>query len=334
MNTVPGTDEDRKKRISELTSHFLHRHYCENDAVAILPHLDAEISWFGAAEQEYLVGLEKVSSFLKSLEGRVPKCDIAEEMYDVIQPAPDIFICSGTAWISTSPESLSYLRVHQRISTVFRWSEEGPRCCHLHISNPYTEMSDGDVGFPEKMSQESRRYFLEQIEAQKKQIEEQHAFIRQMYFEDVATGLYNRNKFNEVCEELSGRDCGRLGIAYFDLNGLKKTNDLLGHQAGDRLLSRTSAHLMRTFGKRVYRTGGDEFIVIDRDSDEDTFNAHVQTALRDMEKDEISIAAGTSWRGSHGDLDEQINEADKNMYAEKRRFYARAENNRRRCPRN
>ncbi len=322
MNTVPGTDEDRKKRISELTSHFLHRHYCENDAVAILPHLDAEISWFGAAEQEYLVGLEKVSAFLKSLESRVPKCDIAEEMYDVIQPAPDIFICSGTAWISTSPASLSYLRVHQRISTVFRWSEEGPRCCHLHISNPYAEMSDGDVGFPEKMSQESRRYFLEQIE-------EQHAFIRQMYFEDVATGLYNRNKFNEVCEELSGRDCGRLGIAYFDLNGLKKTNDLLGHQAGDRLLSRTSAHLIRAFGKRVYRTGGDEFIVIDRDSDEDTFNAHVQTALRDMEKDDISIAAGTSWRGSHGDLDEQINEADKNMYAEKRRFYARAENNRR-----
>ena len=330
MDNILSSGEDKKKKIMELTSQFLHWHYCENNAVFILPYLDSEISWFGAAEHEYLTGVEKVTSFLNSLEGHVPKCNIKDEVYDVIQPVPDLFICSGMAWISTSPSSLIYLRMHQRITAVFRWSEDGPRCCHLHVSNPYAEMSDEDVGFPQKMSMESRRYFQEQIEAQKKQIEEQHEFIRQMYFEDVATGLYNRNKFNEVCEALSGRDCGRLGIAYFDLNGLKKTNDLMGHQAGDRLLSRTAAHLLRAFGKRVYRTGGDEFIVIDRDSDEETFNAHVRSALKDMEKDDISIAAGTSWRSSHGDLDAQINEADKNMYAEKRRFYERSGNDRRR----
>ncbi len=333
MDSMLSSTDDRKKKIMELTSEFLHRHYCDSDSASILPHLDTEISWFGAAEHEYLVGRETVSSFLRSLEGRIPKCNISGEVYDVIQPVPDIFICSGTAWIATSPASLTYLRVHQRISTVFRWSDDGPLCCHLHISNPYEEMSDDDVGFPEKMSMESRKYFQEQIEAQKKQIEEQHAFIRQMYFEDLATGLYNRNKFNEVCEEMSGRECGRLGIAYFDLNGLKKTNDLLGHQAGDRLLSRTAAHLLHAFGKKVYRIGGDEFIVIDQDSDEQSFKSHVEAALKNLTEDNISIAAGTSWRNTHGNLEEQINEADKNMYAEKRLFYARSENDRRLRPR-
>ena len=329
MGTTLDSIEDKKNKIKELASLFMHRHYCENDAVSLLPHLDREISWFGAAEQEYIIGYDNVSAFLKTLAGRVPKCDISDETYDVIQPVENIFICSGMVWIATPPSSLSYLRVHQRVTMVFRWGEEGPRCCHLHVSNPYMEMTDDDIGLNEKMSQESRKYFQEQIEKQKKQIEQQHAFIRQMYFEDVSTGLYNRNKFYEVCEAMNGRDCGRLGIVYFDLNSLKRTNDHLGHQAGDQLICRTAGHISRIFGKNAFRIGGDEFLVIDSVSDQNTFEEHVKTVSQDMANDGITIAVGTSWRSEHGNLEEQINEADRNMYLAKRRFYENSENNRR-----
>ena len=49
---------------------------------------------------------------------------------------------------------------------------------------------------------------------------------------------------------------GRLGIAYFDLNGLKAVNDHLGHSAGDELLRRTAQEIQQVFPKKVYRIGG------------------------------------------------------------------------------
>ena len=49
------------------------------------------------------------------------------------------------------------------------------------------------------MAEESRRYLREQIELQKRQIAEQHDVIAQMYVEDLSTGLYNRNRYNQVC---------------------------------------------------------------------------------------------------------------------------------------
>ena len=330
MKYASWTDEEKKRMVSDLTSLFVHKHYRENNSDLLITHMDDVFTWVGAAEHEYAADPGTVADVLRSFAGKIPCCNISEEHYDVIQPVENIFICSGRMWVSTSPATDLYLRVHQRISTVFRWTDQGPRCCHLHLSNPYNEMDENDVGFPEKMSLESRRYLREQIELQKKQIEEQHAFIVQMYVEDLSTGLCNRNKFNQVCESLHGKDCGRLGIAYFDLNGLKRTNDLFGHHAGDELIRRTAECLLRFFGKKAYRIGGDEFIVIDDESDEASFRSGVLAAVRAMEENHISTAHGVSWRSDHGNIEEQINEADRNMYLAKREFYARSENNRRR----
>lgn len=119
------------------------------------------------------------------------------------------------------------------------------------------------------------------------------------------------------------------GIAYFDLNGLKKINDLQGHQAGDALIRRTAECILQAFGKKAYRIGGDEFIVIDRESGREAFHACVENTLRAMEESHISISCGISWRAERGNIDEQINEADKKMYLAKRDFYACKEHDRR-----
>ncbi|WP_276819215.1 diguanylate cyclase domain-containing protein [Mailhella massiliensis] len=329
MERVFSTLEEKKRKIADLTSFFLHEHYCKNNAAAFIPYIDDSFLWFGAAEHEYVAGAEKAKEILHTFKDRVPPCEISDEHYDVIASEDDVYICTGMLWIRTLPSSEIYLRVHQRITSVFRWTENGPRCCHIHLSNPYTEMMEDDVGFPERMSLESRRYLQEQIEEQKKKIEEQNASILQMHFEDLSTGLYNRNKFNQVCDELREEHPERLGIAYFDLNGLKKTNDTLGHHAGDDLICRTAHHLRSVFDQKAYRIGGDEFIVIDRDSPEDAFKESVREAIASMQKDNLSISAGVCWRSAPCDIDEQINEADKNMYLAKKDFYSRREHNRR-----
>ena len=75
---------------------------------------------------------------------------VFDEEYDVICLAEHVYICTGKMWISTHPSTGMSLRVHQRITTVWKQSDEGFRCHHIHISNPYSEMEPSDVGFPEK----------------------------------------------------------------------------------------------------------------------------------------------------------------------------------------
>ena len=72
-----------------------------------------------------------------------------------------------------------------------------PRCCHIHYSNPYSEMSGDDVGFSEGMDRQSAEYFREQLAAHKKRIEEQAIHLRRLSIEDALTGLYNRNKYQQ-----------------------------------------------------------------------------------------------------------------------------------------
>ena len=117
-----------------------------------------------------------------------------------------------------------------------------------------------------------------------------------------------------------------LGVAYFDLNGLKEINDHLGHSAGDALLRRAADQLRAVFDGRAYRTGGDEFVVVDGTMDEKSFEKALAEVRRRMDEAGISCATGLSWRRENCCLKEQLDEADRRMYQEKRRFYRARKN--------
>lgn len=50
-----------------------------------------------------------------------------------------------------------------------------------------------------------------------------------------------------------------------------------------------------------------------------------------MQEEHIAIACGISWRDRHGDIAEQVNEADREMYLDKQAFHACLEHDRRHC---
>lgn len=314
----------------ELTSYMVHKYYCENDVQAVVALLDDDIVWLGTAEAEFAAGLETVSAIFRRFAGQVPKCNISDEEYHVLQIAPEVYLCSGRMWIATDSSTQISLRVHQRITTVFRCRNGQFRCCHIHISNPYEDMVEGDVGFPERIARQSYQYLQEQIQAQKAKIAAQTALLQRMSYEDTLTGLHNRNKFNELMEDASGWTGAQRGVACFDLNRLKEVNDRQGHSAGDALLCRAASHLRRAFGEKVYRTGGDEFVVVDDALEEEAFRAAVSAAKTGMEKDGIDCSVGISWRSVPCSLKEQFDEADQLMYQEKRRYYSMGEHDRRR----
>lgn len=79
---------------------------------------------------------------------------------------------------------------------------------------------------------------------------------------DQDTQLLNRRAFEEEKARLSMAPLDENYVyVTVDINGLKTTNDTLGHAAGDELILGTANCLRKCFGQygKIYRIGGDEF---------------------------------------------------------------------------
>lgn len=83
---------------------------------------------------------------------------------------------------------------------------------------------------------------------------------------DPLTGLPNRTVvLRTIAEALASSGRTRLrAVLFIDLDDLKTTNDTLGHDAGDDLLTATATRLRQSVGPAdvVARHGGDEFVVL------------------------------------------------------------------------
>lgn len=81
---------------------------------------------------------------------------------------------------------------------------------------------------------------------------------------DTLTGLHNRRCFEEHRAKIDNPDNLPLSVIFADINGLKITNDIFGHTAGDRLIKKSSEILRQVCRHKdeVARVGGDEFIIL------------------------------------------------------------------------
>ncbi len=169
-------------------------------------------------------------------------------------------------------------------------------------------------------------YFLmDNLDKRRKQ-----TILERLSFEDTLTKLYNRNKYNEVIDEYTTNPPSTLGIAYFDLNGLKVMNDEFGHKAGDNLLKNTAQNIQLVFSGYSFRFGGDEFVVIVPNLDEQTFLQKVEQVFQLMEVKQISVSCGISWCGADNNIARQLHEADERMYENKKKHYETVGQDRRR----
>ena len=90
---------------------------------------------------------------------------------------------------------------------------------------------------------------------------------------DDLSGLLNRQGLNEHLDDLLTAGTGQHGLCFIDLDLFKIVNDTSGHAAGDALIQEV-AHLLKERMPEagiVARFGGDEFIVLIRDTDKASF---------------------------------------------------------------
>lgn len=150
--------------------------------------------------------------------------------------------------------------------------------------------------------------------------------LEHLSLHDSLTGLYNRNKYIIDLQHFPER-FHTIGIVFADINGLKSVNDRFGHRRGDELIITCAQKLQYAFPEAsIYRTGGDEFVILYPSIDEDSFLQRAASLRQDFEQDDFCKAAiGWHWSPHTFSLEQMISLADQNMYKNKQSFYKKSD---------
>lgn len=157
---------------------------------------------------------------------------------------------------------------------------------------------------------------------------------------DALTGVFSRYAYNRTLEDFDGTKPLPKGFTAFaiDINGLKQTNDNLGHEAGDELIVGAARCIEGTLGDvgRCFRTGGDEFVVLANMNWDEAENALYRLKRdagrwRGRKAKTLSLAAGYALAQDFEGVSAEklVREADKAMYAAKAAYYREAGEDRR-----
>ena len=144
---------------------------------------------------------------------------------------------------------------------------------------------------------------------------------------DKLTGLFNKGKFlARLANEYPSLDS--IALFNLDVNDLKRTNDTLGHEAGDKLLVKAADSIRKVTSDTVhgYRLGGDEYLMVACNvtaAETDALQARWERALEALNQNGDGIlcviAIGAAFAPNPYDLSALMKLADERMYEDKRR---------------
>jgi diguanylate cyclase (GGDEF)-like protein len=144
---------------------------------------------------------------------------------------------------------------------------------------------------------------------------------------DTLTNLPNRYAFRQYLLE-SQEEGYSLALLMFDVNYLKKTNDTLGHHAGDELLKQSAECIATCFGStgesNCFRLGGDEFAAVIKNPTTELLDNEIKLFLLEQQRRHLSIAFGYALANDLDDTDsfeKLIEAADKQMYERKKNMH-------------
>lgn len=197
---------------------------------------------------------------------------------------------------------------------------------------PRADAGTKEVYELEKSFQKMQKAIVEYIGSQKMDVErlkESLEDYKSKAFVDSLTGLYNRRFWTHYAANFEATG-GKCTVCFADIDNLKEINDTCGHDAGDMAL-RFVADSIKNFirkGDVAVRVGGDEFVVLFRDTEAgeaEKIMQRIVTTLSLVKPEVPDCTISVSYGLSEGVVDAQVTledlvkKADVEMYDRKSR---------------
>lgn len=158
---------------------------------------------------------------------------------------------------------------------------------------------------------------------------EQADEMEQMADEDLMTGVYNKSKYLRMVADGFNEE-EQIAVIFWDTNNLKLINDTLGHEKGDIMIIAICDCIKYISDGRdvspIFRVGGDEFIMVIREGDENIVRGKLDEFDRKMREKTMEVGLGLSASvgyacGSGNMIKSIIKQADSMMYKEKKIYH-------------
>ncbi len=143
---------------------------------------------------------------------------------------------------------------------------------------------------------------------------------------DSLTGVLNRMAYKNDMLNFDENKTLNFSCIYIDVNELHLCNNKYGHAAGDEMLLYIANTLKEVFyGHKIYRMGGDEFLVFCQNTSQDDVKKSIEIFTRQLEPRNYHVAVGMSYRAQNNDTEGLVREAEVRMYEAKAQYYQNKE---------
>ena len=155
--------------------------------------------------------------------------------------------------------------------------------------------------------------------------------MEQMADVDLMTGVYNKSKYLRMVTDGFNNE-EQVAVIFWDTNNLKLINDTLGHEKGDIMITAICECIKSISdgedASPIFRVGGDEFIMVIREGNENIVKGKLDEFDRKMREKTLEVGLGLSASvgyacGSGDMIKSVIKQADSMMYKEKKIFHAK-----------
>ena len=144
---------------------------------------------------------------------------------------------------------------------------------------------------------------------------------------DSLTGVFNRVSFKRDMTLFDEEHPETFSCIYIDVNELHLHNNKNGHAAGDEMLLYIANTLKEVFfGHKVYRMGGDEFLVFTQGLSQDDVKSRIDAVTANLKPRNYHVAIGLSFRTQNTNTEEMVREAELRMYDAKAQYYQNKSN--------
>ncbi len=145
---------------------------------------------------------------------------------------------------------------------------------------------------------------------------------------DPLTGIYNRNKFDQILSQEIKRDIRydeSFGLLIIDIDHFKNINDSFGHNVGDQVICKTAELLAQSIRENdtLVRWGGEEFVVIALGVNEESLDLLANKLRLTIERayfplvDNITVSVGATLFRKDDSQNALLARADRALYAAK-----------------